>query len=152
MVNVPTFFGQYPGPNQQGIANGLLPITFTVLSGATSPQSGFTALVNQPCQVFAIQAGNITGGPAYLKLFDQPATTFISGIQQTSLSGINATANFMIPGNIAGAGTNILLNGMAWNGGGQFFNGLSATVTANAALADNSATSLGVNVTLWYKV
>jgi hypothetical protein len=147
---VPTFFNQYPGPNQVGQANGLLPITFTVNSGALAPSTGISLLVAGPLQVFHIAGGNVTGGAAYLKLYDQ-AVTFISGVQQTSLSSIPATASYMIPGNVAGAGTNIHLTGLPANLGGQFFQGLTALVTANAALADQSATSTGVNVTIWYK-
>jgi len=126
-----------------GLTNGLTHLCFTVVSGTLAPQGGISNLVPGPCEVFGGALGNVTGGAAFLKLYDQPANT--------ALSGVPADAVFIIPGNAAGGGSNFTINGMAYNAGLQFLNGLNALVTANPALADASTISAGVVVTLWVR-
>ncbi len=125
-----------------GQIDGLTHIAFTTSSGNLAPVSG-SNIVNGPVQLFGGALGNVTGGVAFLKLYDLAAAT--------PLSGVAADAVFIIPGNVAGAGSNFTINGMPHNCGMQFFNGMQALVTLNGALADASTTSTGVSVTMWVR-
>lgn len=142
---MPSFPSLQAPPNTTviGQTNGLTHLAFTVTSGQLAPSTGISNLVAGPCEVFGGALGNVTGGAAFLKLYDLAANT--------ALSGVPADAVFVIPGNAAGAGANFTINGLPNNAGMQFFNGLNALVTANPALADASAVSGGVVVTLWVR-
>ena len=91
-------------------------------------------------QIWLAAAGNVNAAPRFLKMFDK-ATTPTPGFD-------TPVRQFIIPGNAAGAGTNvpIPLVGM------QFSLGIGIAITAGIALDDDTAIGAGdVCLTIEYK-
>lgn len=114
---------------------------------STVNTSGFsiTQLTAFPTQLCLVSLGNTSAAARYLKIFDS-ATAL-------SAAGMSATWSFIIPGNTAGAGSNLTISqGPPTMGGLQLNAGLAFGITANAALTDQSGANAGeVNIVLGYR-
>lgn len=88
---VNTIFGTVNGANY-----------WTIPGGASLPGSNLTLLATTPVQLIAISAGNINAAARYVKIYD------VAALAQTSIAGVPSAQTFIIPGNTAGGGTNIV--------------------------------------------
>jgi hypothetical protein len=90
-------------------------------------------------------AGNNNAAPRFLRFFDTGVVSALNLTGATSGTGMQAAYIFEIPGNVAGAGSNLAIsNGPPQMSGLQFNAGIAVAITSNYALADNSGVS-GVN-------
>lgn len=75
----------------------------------------------------SVTVGNVNAAARYLKIFDKGTTPTVG----TDVPVLN----FIIPGNTAGAGTNIPIPDTGY----RFANGISFAIVTGAALLDNNA-------------
>ena len=118
-------------------------IPFTLVSAANN---NATLVKAAPGHLTIFSGGNVNANPRYVKFFD-------TAIASTSgFSGINPVWNIILPGNTAGAGSNVPLSAAGPQVGGlQFFNGIAFMITPNIALTDQSGVSAGdVTINLGY--
>lgn len=96
----------------------------SLISAATT---NATVIKNAPGTLNFLTASNVNASPRYLKVYDK-ATAPTVGTDVPTLI-------FLIPGNTAGAGTNIPIPA----GGIDFENGISFALTTGVAVADTGA-------------
>ena len=119
-----------------GMTNGLTPFGMTIASGTSAT---VIQLTTQPTQLCAVSAGSIAAVARWLKFFDSA-----NAIEP----GAAALFQMIIPGNVAGAGSNLHVSqGPPIISGLQFNSGLAFAVTANNAISDASGIS-GPDVTV----
>ena len=124
-----------------GLESGL---NYFTLVNTSSVAAVALQVFTGPGQLFGGSFGSVAGVARYLKCWDVAAGT--------PLSGAPAAQSFIIPGNAAGAGSNIGPHGLPHNAGIQFFNGLVVALTPNIALADQSgAGGQDTNINLWWR-
>lgn len=124
-----------------GQQSGLNQFTTVNVSGAAAT---VVQVFTGPGQLFGGSFGSVAAVARYLKCFDVAANT--------NISGASAVQSFIIPGNAAGAGSNLGPHGLAHNAGLQFVNGLAIALTANIALTDQSgAGGQDTNINLWWR-
>lgn len=114
-----------------GVNNGLTGFMLATSSGVTAAVS---QLAYGPAQLCLVSAGNFNPTPRFLKFYDI----------QNANSGAGQTAAYqmIIPGNAAGAGTNLHVSpGPPTIAGLQFLQGLAVSITLNSAMADASGIS-----------
>ena len=100
---------------------------------------------NQACQLMFFSAGNNNVVQRFLRFCDSSTIPALNTTGATSAQGINSTFQFEIPGNAAGAGSNLAISsGPPMVSGLQFSAGMWVAISANPAIADNSGIS-GVN-------
>ena len=115
-----------------------------------SPASGTGAttvvqLTTQQSQLMFFAAGNTNPSPRFLKFYDTAVVPGLNLQGASSSIGMTAAYQFIIPGNIAGAGSNLPLSpGPPIMSGLQFNEGIAVAMTVNTVINDNSGIS-GVN-------
>jgi hypothetical protein len=128
-----------------GPLGGIVGFQLNTLTSNASGSAIWQQINGQACQLMFFSLGNNNAVQRFLKLCDSATVPSLNTTGATSANGIMATYQFEIPGNAAGAGSNLAIsNGPPMMSGLQFTNGLWATITANQAIADNSGIS-GVN-------
>lgn len=121
-----------------GPSNG---ITGFFLSGTSAAAAAVQQLSPQSGQLMFFSAGNSSVAQRFLKFYD----VVLTNITGQSAAGMTAAYQFIIPGNTAGAGSNLAIsNGPPMMSGLQFLNGIAASITLNAPMTDGSGIS-GVN-------
>lgn len=122
-----------------GPSNGITGFMLTTASsGLAAP---VVQLTPQSGQLMFFSAGNNNAAQRFLKFYD----VVLGPTTGLSASGMTATYQFEIPGNAAGAGSNLALSsGPPMMSGLQFLNGIAVAITQNQAIADASGIS-GVN-------
>lgn len=114
------------------ITSGGLLISRTVAGASTNS----TNIKNAAGQVYAVIVSNVNASPRYIHLHNTSTGPTCSN---------TPVATFIVPGNTAGAGTNIPMNP-----GVAFSTGISFCFTADIAGTSNAAANDGV-ITLLYK-
>lgn len=115
--------------------NGLTP--FTRIS---TPDNNQTLVASKPSQLAVVAAANISGSPVFLKFFD----TAQAGTSAAGFTPQVPIWSMIVPGNSAGAGSNLnFTSNLPEPGGLQFQNGIAIMITQNIALTDNSG--IGAN-------
>ncbi len=124
-----------------GVRNGLN--SWTTISSASI---NATMVYPGPCHLDLLSGFNVNAAARYVKIYDT-AVTSTSGF-----AGVQPTVSFGLPGNTAGAGSNLPMSPAIPSGGLQLSQGLAFCITANMALTDQSAVGAGdVLLTLGYK-
>lgn len=119
-------------------------VPFVYVSAATNNSK---IIYPNKCQITFITAFNVNAAARYISIYDVNVQSGTSGF-----FGLTPAAVFGIPGNTAGAGTNIIFSPSATLGGLEVGNGLAMQITPNLALADMSAVGAGdVLMTLGYR-
>lgn len=114
-----------------GPINGINVFMMSTTSAVTAAVS---QIATQGAQVCVVSAGNTSVAARFLKFFDTN--------NANSGAGMTAFWQMIIPGNIAGAGTNLAPSpGPPMLSGLQHPTGLACAITLNAALADASGIS-----------
>lgn len=115
-----------------GPSQGFTP--FTLVSAASL---NATQLTTRPSQIVNIELGNINAAARYIKFYDMVA------MPTSGVGGTGLVKNLIIPGNTAGAGSNVAPGSSHPMTGVQFTNGIAFIITNNAAVTDTSAPSAG---------
>ena len=119
-----------------GMTNGITPFGQTIASGASA---SIIQLTTVPTQLCVVSAGSVSAVARWLKFYDSA---------DASEPGTNCIWQMVIPGNVAGAGSNLHISqGPPIISGLQFNFGLAFAVTANNAISDASGIS-GSDVTV----
>lgn len=125
-----------------GPMGGIVGALISTTSGANAT---VVQLTTQQSQLMFFSAGNNNAAPRFLRFFDTGVVPNLNLAGATSSAGIQAAYVFEIPGNVAGAGSNLAIsNGPPQMSGLQFNAGIAVAITSNYAIADNSGVS-GVN-------
>lgn len=120
-------------------------IVGALIATASGLNATVVQLTNQQSQLMFFSAGNNNAAPRFLRFFDTGVVSALNLTGATSGTGMQAAYIFEIPGNVAGAGSNLAIsNGPPQMSGLQFNAGIAVAITSNYALADNSGVS-GVN-------
>lgn len=131
--------------NPPGLIGGLQKFTAVSTGSALAPA---LTVFDGPGQVFFISAGNINAAARFLKMFDVAQAQ----TPTSSITGMVPDQSFIIPGNTAGAGTNLGQSGLPQATGVQYNNGLAIAFSSAMALTGASGCSDGdCNVSIWYR-
>lgn len=119
-----------------GLVNGM-PSKLLVSDGSAQAQ----LLQTGPTQLLAVTAGNINAAARYVKFYD---------VATTPTSGLSCVGQMIIPGNTAGAGSNLPVGFANPMTGFQFVNGLGVAISTTNIIADTlvSFASAG-DCTVW---
>jgi hypothetical protein len=110
--------------------NGLVPHTLVSAAGVN-----LTSVASYSSMIFMGSFGNQNASPRWIKFFDTASAVSV-GVTTPIL-------NFIIPGNTAGAGSNIPISTRAPWTGLQFQNGIQYAITGAIALLDNTPIASG---------
>lgn len=122
-------------------------LNYWQLPGGASVQGmNLTLLSAQPCQLVMVSAGNINASARYVKIYD------VAALAMTSLAGVPSAQTYIVPGNVAGAGSNIVSAGGQPFAAMQLKNGLAVAIAE--AAADTAQSGIGVGdcvLNVWWK-
>lgn len=120
-------------------------ISGTMITTSSGTNATVVQITAQQAQLLVFSCGNNNGAARFLKLYDTAQVPLPNLLGQTSANAMTAIYQFEIPGNTAGAGSNLAISmGPPSMSGLQFSAGLAAAITANYAMSDASGIS-GMN-------
>lgn len=128
-----------------GPQGGIIPFPLVSIAGANT-----TLIYSGPCHLDFLSGFNVNTAARYVKIFDAGISSLTSGF-----IGTPATAMFGLPGNTAGAGSNLHLSpSLPSSGGLQLFAGLGIMLSSNMNLSGSDVSGVGagdVLLTLGYR-
>lgn len=125
--------------NPLGSRGGVTPQSFVSAAGLN-----VTQVANGPGQLVAVALGNVNAAARFVKFYD------VANAPTSGLQGLTPVMSLLVPGNAAGAGSNVVGAAGQPFTGAQFYNGIAFMTTVNIAVADASGVGAGdVVINTW---